>query len=257
MVSHVGNKGLAAAFMTGIEACLERGADVIVNTDADNQYCADDIPKLTAPVLAGKADIVIGARPIAQIEHFSPIKKMLQRFGSWVIRSVSGTDTRDAPSGFRAFSSHAARRLVVFGSYTYTLETIIQARRKNLQVLSVAIRVNADLRPSRLVRSIWSYVWRSLITILRILVIYYPARFFLTIGGTLFALGMIFALRFVYFYFTDGGAGHVQSVVLAGTLLTTGFVTVLVAFLADIVAANRRLLEDIRARQWNQSHHQR
>lgn len=254
VVSHVGNKGLAAAFMTGIEACLERGADVIVNTDADNQYCAEDIPKLTAPVLAGQADMVIGARPIAQIEHFSPIKKMLQRFGSWVVRTVSGTDTQDAPSGFRAFSSHAARRLVVFGSYTYTLETIIQARRKNLQVVSVPVRVNGDLRPSRLVRSVSSYVWRSLVTILRILVIYYPARFFLTIGAVLLGLGAIFGLRFVYFYFTDGGAGHVQSVVLSGTLLTTGFVTVLVAFLADIVAANRRLLEDIRARQWHQPH---
>jgi glycosyltransferase involved in cell wall biosynthesis len=246
---HTRNRGLAYAFMTGLDACLKRGADVIVNTDADNQYQAADIPLLAMPVLEGRADMVIGSRSISDIEHFSPTKKMLQKLGSWVVRVTSRTDVADAPSGFRAISREAAQQLVVFNNYTYTLETIIQAGRKNMRVLSVPIRVNGDLRPSRLVKSIPSYLRRSILTIIRIFVVYQPARFFGTIAFVLLGLGVLLGLRFLYYWLVGGGTGHIQSVVLAGVLLTMGFQSLLVAFLADVIAANRRLLEDIRYTQ--------
>ena len=249
VVHHTRNRGLAYAFMTGLDAGLKHGADVIVNTDADNQYQAADIPALALPVLQGHADMVIGSRPIAEIEHFSPVKKMLQKLGSWVVRVTSRTDVADAPSGFRAISREAAQQMVVFNNYTYTLETIIQAGRKNMRVLSVPIRVNGDLRPSRLVKSIPSYLRRSILTIIRIFVVYQPARFFGTIALVLFSLGLLLGLRFLYFWLADEGQGHVQSVVLASVLLTMGFQSLLVAFLADVIAANRRLLEDIRYTQ--------
>jgi glycosyltransferase involved in cell wall biosynthesis len=246
VVSHTRNQGLARAFMTGLDACIKLGADVIVNTDADNQYNADDIPALTAAVVAGKADIVVGARPIAAIAHFSPVKKALQRLGSWVVRVASKTDIPDAPSGFRAISSAAARQLVVFNNYTYTLETIIQAGQKNMAITSVPIRVNGDLRPSRLVKSIPSYIRRSIITIIRIFVVYRPFRFFGWIGALLFGAGLLIGLRFLWKYWLGDGGGHVQSLILAAALLVMGFQTFLVAFLADLLAANRKLLEDVR-----------
>lgn len=246
VVSHTRNQGLARAFMTGLDACIKLGADVIVNTDADNQYNADDIPALTAPVVAGKAGIVVGARPIAAIAHFSPVKKALQRLGSWVVRVASKTDIPDAPSGFRAISSAAARQLVVFNNYTYTLETIIQAGQKNMAITSVPIRVNGDLRPSRLVKSIPSYIRRSIITIIRIFVVYRPFRFFGWIGALLFGAGLLIGLRFLWKYWLGDGGGHVQSLILAAALLVMGFQTFLVAFLADLLAANRKLLEDVR-----------
>lgn len=246
VVRHPGNRGLAHAFMTGINACLRLGADVIVNTDADNQYVAADIPLLTEPVVQGRADMVIGARPIAEIEHFSPAKKLLQKLGSWVVRVTSKTDVADAPSGFRAISRNAAQQFVVFNNYTYTLETIIQAGRKNMRVESVPIRVNGDLRPSRLVKSIPSYIKRSIFTIVRIFVVYQPARFFGSIAAVLLLAGFLIGARFLYHYLTGDGSGRVQSLILAGALLTMGFQSVLVAFLADVIAANRRLLEDIR-----------
>lgn len=193
--------------------------------------------------------MVIGARPISEIEHFSPIKKLLQKVGSWVVRVSSGTDVQDAPSGFRAISRDAAQRLMLFNNYTYTLETIIQAGRKNMRVVSVPIRVNGDLRPSRLVKSIPSYIKRSIFTIVRIFVIYQPARFFGIVAALLFGLGFLLGLRFLYFYLTEGVSGHVQSVVLAGALMGMGFQSLLVAFLADVIAANRKLLEDIRYTQ--------
>jgi glycosyltransferase involved in cell wall biosynthesis len=248
VVRHTRNRGLAQAFMTGLDACLRHAADVIVNTDADNQYCAADIPKLTAPILAGHADIVIGARPIEQIEHFSPIKKMLQKLGSWVVRLISKADVADAASGFRAISRPAAQRLVVFDNYTYTLETLIQAGQKNMLVRSVPVRVNPELRPSRLVKSIPSYVWRSTLTIIRIFVIYRPARFFGGIAILLFSIGFVIGLRFL-FYYMRGETGHVQSLILASILLITGFQTFLMAFIADLQAANRKLLEDVRFMQ--------
>ena len=246
VIRHTHNRGLAHAFMTGIEACLQLGADVIVNTDADNQYNAADIPTLTDPIVQRRADIVVGARPIETIEHFSPIKKMLQKLGSWVVRTASRTDIPDAPSGFRAISRNAAARMVVFSEYTYTLETIIQAGQRNMAITSVPIRVNGDLRPSRLVKSIPSYIQRSIATIVRIFIIYRPFRFFGLLGILLFAAGFLVGLRFLYYYFSGQGDGHVQSVILAAVLLGMGFQTLLIAFVADLLAANRKLLEDIR-----------
>lgn len=245
MSSHV---GLARAFLAGIEECLALGADIIVNTDADNQYCADDIPALIAPVQERRAQIVVGARPISQIESFSPIKKMLQRLGSWVVRQASGTNIPDAPSGFRAYARDAAARLCVVNMYTYTLETIIQAGRKRIPMTSVPVRVNTVTRPSRLFRGIRQYVARSIKTILRVFVIYAPLRFFFTLAA-IFAFPAMLAIgRFLYFYATDGGAGHVQSLVLSGVLLAMATILFAVGILADLIAANRSLLEDIRAR---------
>ena len=246
VVRHTRNQGLARGFMNGLQACLEHGADVIVNTDADNQYNADDIPQLTRPILDGKADIVIGARPIAAIEHFSPVKKLLQKLGSWVVRMASKTSIPDAPSGFRAMSRSAARRLTVFSDYTYTLETIIQAGQKNMAITSVPIRVNGDLRPSRLVKSISSYIRRSIVTIIRVFVIYRPFRFFASIGITLFLLGFVIGLRFLYKWLTVDYDGHVQSLILASSLMVIGFQTILIAFVADLLSANRKLMEEIR-----------
>jgi len=246
VVRHTRNQGLARAFMTGLDASLSRGANVIVNTDADNQYNADDIPALVAPILNGTADIVVGERPIETIEHFSPSKKLLQKLGSWVVRVASNTNIPDAPSGFRALSRSAAQRLMVFNDYTYTLETIIQAGQKNMAITSVPVRVNEELRPSRLVKSIPSYVKRSLVTIVRIFVIYRPFRFFGAIGAGLFVVGFLIGLRFLWKYLSGDGAGHVQSLILAGALLVMGFQAVLVAFLADLLAANRKLMEEVR-----------
>ncbi len=247
VISHPRNMGLAKAFMTGLHACLERGADVIVNTDADNQYNADDMGLLVRPIINGDADLVIGTRPIASIEHFSPVKKTLQKLGSWVVRTVSGVPVKDAPSGFRAISRSAAMSLNVFNKYTYTLETIIQAGQSGLRVVDSPVRVNEDLRPSRLVKSIRSYIQRSIITIIRIFVAYRPLPFFLTIG-LLFALaGTVIGVRFLVFYLTGSGGGHVQSLILAAALLLTGIQTVSLGVLGDIISVNRMLLEDIQS----------
>ncbi|MCG2777692.1 MAG: glycosyltransferase family 2 protein [Desulfobacterales bacterium] len=246
VVRHTRNQGLARGFMTGLDACLRFGADVIVNTDADNQYNADDIPALTAPILEKRADIVVGARPIETIEHFSPLKKMLQKLGSWVVRVASNTDIPDAPSGFRAMSRVAAQRMMVFSDYTYTLETIIQAGQKNMAITSVPIRVNEDLRPSRLLKSIPSYIKRSILTIIRIFVIYRPFQFFATIGACFFGAGFLIGLRFLWKYLGGEGEGHIQSLILASTLLVMGGQILLIAFVADLLAANRKLMEDVR-----------
>ena len=246
VIRHPHNQGLAKAFMTGLENCLRLGADVIVNTDADNQYQANDIPALTQPILAKKADLVVGERPISAIEHFSFAKKILQKLGSWVVRVASNTNIPDAPSGFRAMSRFAAQRIMVFNDYTYTLETIIQAGQKNMAVVSVPVRVNPNLRPSRLVKSIPSYIGRSLVTIVRIFIIYRPFRFFTAIGVSLLLSGLIIGLRFILFYLSGEGSGHIQSLILASILLGMGFQTILIAFIADLLAANRKLIEDIR-----------
>lgn len=246
VVSHSGNKGLARAFMTGLDECLAQGADVIVNTDADNQYCADDIPNLVAPILEGRAEMVIGERPISTIEHFSPVKKILQKLGSWVVRLASKSNIPDAPSGFRAMSRETAQKLMVFNDYTYTLETIIQAGQKNISLTSVPVRVNEDLRPSRLVKSITSYINRSIVTIIRIFVIYRPFRFFGWIGAILFSVGFLLGLRFLIKYLTGHGDGYIQSLILSAVLLIMGFQTILIAFIADLLSANRKLIEDLR-----------
>ena len=248
VVQLTSNQGLARAFMTGLETCLQFGADIIVHTDADNQYNADDIQVLTAPILNHRSEIVIGTRPIDTIEHFSSTKKFLQKLGSWVVRIVSQTAIPDATSGFRAISREAAKRLMVFSDYTYTLETIIQAGQKNMAIVSVPIRTNTDLRPSRLMKNTWTYIKRQMITIIRIFVIYQPFRFFSTIGLILFGLGFLIGLRWLWLSFNGEGEGNIQSLILAGTLLGMGFQTLLIAFVADLLAANRKLLEDIRSR---------
>ncbi|NLE86882.1 MAG: glycosyltransferase family 2 protein [Myxococcales bacterium] len=243
------NQGLARGFMLGIETCLALGADIIVNTDADNQYCGADVEKLIEPILAGRADMVIGARPITTISHFSLVKKILQRLGTYVVKLVSGTGVADAPSGFRAFSREAALRLNVFSKYTYTLETLIQAGQKNFHVESVPIQVNRDLRPSRLVRSIPAYVRKSMVTIVRMFVVYRPFRFFMAIGAALFAGGFAIGARFLYHWLNGAGSGKVQSLILAAVLLMMGFHTMLLAFVTDLLSVNRRLLEDLQAYQ--------
>ena len=245
------NQGLARAFMAGLEACLKAGADIIVNTDGDNQYCADDIPELIQPILDGKAEMVIGARPIGDIEHFSVFKKHLQKIGSWVVRLASKADIPDAPSGFRAISRDAAMRLNVFTEYTYTLETIIQAGRKGMAIMSVPIRTNERLRPSRLVKSIPRYIQRSVLTILRIFITYRPFRFFALQGVASFGLGFLLGVRFLYFYFTGSGGGHIQSLILAALLLGVGFFLMVAGVLADLMAVNRKMLEDLKWRLWN------
>lgn len=243
------NQGLAKGFMAGIKESLKQGADVIVNTDADNQYEADDIPKLTKPIIEGKAEYVIGARPISQTEHFSPTKKFLQKLGSWVVRKASKTDIPDAPSGFRAISRECAMQLNVYNNYTYTLETIIQAGQKNMAITSVPIRTNEDLRPSKLLSSIPNYIKKSVVTIVRISVVYKSFQFFMTIAAVLFGLGFLLGLRFLYFYIIGDGEGHMQSVVLSGVLMGMGFQTGLIAFIADLLSVNRKLLEEIKMRE--------
>jgi glycosyltransferase involved in cell wall biosynthesis len=243
------NRGLACAFAAGIEAALDLGADVIVNTDADNQYNAADIPKLTQPILDGRADLVIGARPIMGTAHFSGTKKALQLVGSMVVRMASRTQVVDAPSGFRALSRAAARRLHVHDEYTYTLETIIAAGHSRLAVASVPIRTNPDLRPSRLVRNVPRYVIRSAGTILRSFATYQPLRFFAGIGLVLFLAGTGLGLRYLYFALQGEGAGHVQSVILSALLLSMGAGTGLIGVLADLIAVNRKLLEKLLARE--------
>jgi len=247
VVSHTHNRGLAAAFMTGLDACLKLGADIIVNTDADNQYNAEDIPALVAPVLAGSAEIVVGARPIAEIEHFSPIKKMLQKLGSWAVRVASKTDIPDAPSGFRAITRDAAMRLNVFNAYTYTIETIIQAGQKGMAITSVPVRVNEDLRPSRLVKSIPSYVKRSLITIVRIFMTYKPMRFFMLPALVLLAIGAVIGFRFLWFYFQGQGSGHIQSLIFGAVVILVGSQMAMFGFIAELFGNNRKLLEEV---QW-------
>jgi glycosyltransferase involved in cell wall biosynthesis len=242
------NRGLARAFTVGLEACVRAGADVIVNTDADNQYCADDIARLVEPILQGRAEFVVGARPIADVAHFSRAKKLLQRVGSLVVRIASRTDVPDAPSGFRAFTREAAMQINVFGEYTYTLETIIQAGQKRMAVTSVSIRVNEDLRPSRLVRSVPNYVFRSAATIIRIFATYKPLRFFIAIAAVVFTLGLLLGLRYLYFVLTGSGAGHIQSVIFSASLMGTGVFIALIGIIADLIAVNRKLLEKIDAR---------
>lgn len=239
------NQGLAVAFTTGIDACLEKGADIIVNTDADNQYCAADIPKLVAPILSGDAEIVVGARSIETMTHFSPVKRYLQKLGSRVVRIASNTDIPDAPSGFRAMSRNAAMRIKVFNKYTYTLETIIQAGQKGMAITSVPVRTNEVKRESRLIKSIPDYIIRSVITILRIFMTYKPFRFFAILGTISLLSGMALSFRFLYFYFTLQGSGHIQSVILAALLLGTGFFLFIVGLLADLISVNRKLLEQL------------
>lgn len=246
VVKHSTNRGLARAFMAGLNASIKYGADIILNTDADNQYNADDIPKLIEPILSGKAEIVIGSRPIEEIKHFSFIKKGLQKIGSWVVRIISNTDIPDAPSGFRAISRDAAMKINVFSKYTYTLEMIIQAGQKGFAITSVPIRTNETFRPSRLVKNIPSYVIHSIFTIIRIFITYRPFLFLMSLGMTIFCAGLLVGFRFIYFFLTGEGQGHIQSIILTSILIIMGFQIGLFGIIADLLSVNRRLSEEIR-----------
>ena len=242
------HQGLARGFLAGLDHALRQGADIIVNTDADNQYNAEDIPKLIEPILRGEAAIVVGARPITEIEHFSPVKKMLQKLGSWVVRAASRTDIPDAPSGFRAMSREAAMRLNVFNEYTYTLETIIQAGQKGIAITSVPIRTNGFLRPSRLMKSMRAYIQRSILTIARIFITYKPLRFFLWVGALPFSAGFLVGVRWLVLYEQDPTRARVPSLILAAILILIGVQLWIFGVVADVIAVNRKLLEDIQLR---------
>lgn len=246
VVRHKRNLGLAAAFRTALDAALERGADVVVGTDADNQYVGADVPALAAPALTGEADLVVGCRDINAVPHFSPFKKILQRLGSFVVRTLSGLQVADATSGFRAYNREAALRLVVLSSFTYTLETLIQAGYKGLTVKQVPVRVNPPTRPSRLFRALPQYLGRSLNTMTRAYLLFRPLRVLGTAGAVISAAGVFLIGRFSYFYFSiPGPTGHVQSLLVGGVLVLLGFQVILIALLSDLIAANRRLLEDV------------
>ena len=249
IVSFKQNQGLARGFMAGIDACLHLGADIIVNTDADDQYCGADIEKLVRPILEQKAEIVIGERPIDETEHFSKKKKMFQHLGSWVVRIASNTDIPDAPSGFRAYSREAALRLNVVNEYTYTLETIIQAGWNRIPMTSVPIRTNPDLRPSRLFKSMWRYMKRSSTVILRAFAMYKPLRFFGLIGSIFFGAGLLIGLRFIWIFLSTGsGSGHIQSLILCAACLMIGVQILITGVQADLISDNRKLLEDVQYR---------
>jgi glycosyltransferase involved in cell wall biosynthesis len=238
-------RGLARAFLAGLERAVSLGADVVVNTDGDNQYRGEDIPRIVEPIVRGQADLVIGTRPVASIASFSPTKKVLQRLGSAVTRLVSSTTIEDAPSGFRAMTRDAAMRLHVFNRYTYTVETIIQAGQKGMSVVSVPVGVNPVTRPSRLMRGPTSYIARQLNVMVRVFMTYRPFRFFAIPGIVIGGIGSILLLRFLYFYVTVGGRGHVQSVVIGSMLAGVGLALVVVGLVADLISVNRQLLEDL------------
>lgn len=242
------NRGLANAFRTGLQESLKLGADIIVNTDADNQYSAQDIGKLVKPILNGKADIVIGARDISSIKEFSPLKKLLQKFGSCVLRLLSSAPVEDAPSGFRAFSKDAAIKLNIFDNYTYTMETLIQAKAKELKILSVPISVNKQLRESKLVKNIFDYVFKSMKTTIRMFIVYRPFRFFFVFALILSLLGIGLVLRFLYFYTIGEGNGHIQSLIFAAVFLISSLQVGVIAIVGDLLSINRKLLEDIQTR---------
>jgi glycosyltransferase involved in cell wall biosynthesis len=248
-VDHIVNfssrQGLAKAFSAGIDRCLQLGADIIVNTDADNQYRGGDIDKIVRPLLEGKADLVVGERDIESIAHFSFLKKKLQRFGSFIVRLLSDTGIRDATSGFRAYSREAAMKLNVLSDFSYTLETIIQARRKNITITSVSIRTNAKLRESRLFSHMAEYLVSSIATLLKIVMVYRPLGVFLLIGGVIAFGGIGLCVRFLYFYFTSGGVGHIQSLILAAVFLIISFQVVIMGLLASLIGANRSFIEEV------------
>ena len=248
VVRLIRNMGLAHAFSEGLEQSLKRGADIIVNTDADNQYPGDSVAALIEPILQGHADIVVGDRNTGSIKHFSRTKKVLQKLGSLVVRWASATTVRDATSGFRAITRDAAMQLNVFSNYTYTLETLIQAGRKGLVVTSVPVETNETLRESRLIRSTSDYVLRSIATILRIFLMYEPLRAFFTLGALPLSAGLFLLTRFGYFYVQGQGQGHVQSLIVAAILVLLAFQTFLLGLLADLIARNRRLQEETRYR---------
>jgi glycosyltransferase involved in cell wall biosynthesis len=242
------NKGLAKAFIYGINHALKLGADIIVNTDADNQYCAGDIPELIRPILEGKADLVVGDRQVETIRHFSPLKILLQKFGSWVVRQLSGTQIPDATSGFRAYSKEAALQLNVISDFTYTVETIISAGKKNLAIAHVPVRTNKKTRDSRLFPNIRTYLQRTLITIIKVYSMYKPLKVFTMAGGATFITGFAIGCRYLFFFFQGRTEGHIQSLILSAILLIVGFQIIMMGIAAELISVNRQLLEDIQVR---------
>ena len=237
--------GLAHAFSIGIDACLKRGADIIVNTDGDNQYNGSNIPRLIEPILQGNADMVIGARIIDEVEHFSFIKKILQKLGSWVVRKASGTTIPDVTSGFRAFNREAAMRMNIISEFSYTLESIIQAGNRRISLKHVSISTNKKLREPRLFKSIWGYLRKSIPTIVRIYTMYQPLKVFLFIGGINFIIGISLSIRFFYHYLQGHSTGHIQSLILSAILILIGFILFMIGLLADLIAGNRKLIENV------------
>jgi len=250
------HRGLSAAFIAGVDAALRLGADIIVNTDADNQYAGSDIARIVAPIVRGTAEVVIGDREVSKSPHMSPIKRMLQRLGSWTVGLASGVRVGDATSGFRAFSRDAATQINVFNPFTYTLETIIQSGNRNLGVQSVTVRTNPPSRPSRLYQGVGTYLRKSIATIFRIYTIYKPLKTFFLIGSLLILAGAAIGARFLWFFFQGDRAGHVQSLILAAVFLIVGFQTMLIGLVADLISVNRRLSEEvlIRLKKMKQPH---
>jgi glycosyltransferase involved in cell wall biosynthesis len=239
------NQGLGTAFRAGLDACLRLGADIIVNTDADNQYSGDDIVALVQPILKGQADLVVGTRDIDAIEYFPVTKKWLQKLGSWIVQKASGCQIKDTTSGFRAFNREAALRTIVHSKFSYTLETLIQAGTGSLSIMQVPVRVNGQLRKSRLAGSTWQYLKKSGATVLRIYSMYNPLKVFFVLGGVLFLAGFAVGLRYLFYYFVEGSSGHVQSLILSAILLILGFQVMVIGLVADLIAANRRLSEEV------------
>jgi len=248
IVNFSSNRGLAKGFMAGINECLKLGADIIVNTDADNQYCGMDVEKLVRPILESNAEMVIGERPINNIDDFSFLKKRLQRLGSWVVRVVSNTKVPDAPSGFRAYSRECAMKLNVVSSYTYTLETIIQAGQNSMNVVSVQIRTNPKTRESRLFSSMWKYIQRSVNTIIRIFAFYKPMRFFSSIALVFLLIGICLLMRFgINIYILGAGVGrtYIPSVIVGTSSIIISIILLMFGFLADVISKGRKLQEEI------------
>jgi glycosyltransferase involved in cell wall biosynthesis len=239
------NKGLAAAFMAGIDAALKAGADFIVNTDADNQYAASEIPRLVAPLLSGEADIVIGDRNIAELRHMSWRKRQLQQLGSWVVRQVSSTNVPDTTSGFRAYTREAALRMTIVSEFSYTLESIIQAGKKRMAIAHVPVATNARTRESRLFDSVFSYIKRSAATIVRIYAMYEPPKVFTYLGLVVLGAGFAGVLRFAYYFFLGEASRHQASLIASAVLLIVGFQVLVIGLLADVISGNRKLLEDL------------
>ena len=248
VVRHPRNLGLARAFMTGLDSSLRLGADIIVNTDADNQYVAADIARLVGPIVAGEAELVIGDRGVGQIAHFSPLKRGLQRLGSWVISQAAGMKVPDATSGFRALTRDAALHTLVLSSYSYTLETLIQAGAQRRAIRYVPVRTNLPTRPSRLMNNLPHYLANSTTTIVRAYTFYRPLRVFTTIGVIALLAGAAIGVRFLIAYFSGTGGGHIQSLILSAVLLIAGFQTLLIGLVADLIGANRKVMEDVLVR---------
>lgn len=245
IIRHSRNQGLARTFLTGLEAALQLDADIIVNTDGDNQYRGADVERLLSPILAGKADIVVGDRGVATVSHFSPVKRQLQKLGSWVVQQAAGVEIPDATSGFRALTREAALRTLVLGEYSYTLETLIQAGARQMAVVFVPVGTNPQTRPSRLMRSLPHYLTQSTLTILRTYSLYFPLRVFLGLGTLMIGAGVLLGVRFLYYFVvSQGQTGKVQSLILAAILLIVGFQTCLVGLVADLIGFNRKIMEE-------------